>query len=85
MEYTKSIGDIYESYEGSPEDISKLMELRPQGVIGVEDEEEELILDEEAMAQFICEKGNLHRGVVEHVLKLQDDYLRKVGILMDPA
>lgn len=85
MEYTKSIGDIYESYEGSPEDISKLMELRPQGVIGVEDEEEELILDEEAMAQFICEKGNLDKGVVEYVLKLQDDYLRKVGILMDPA
>lgn len=83
MEYTKSIGDIYETYEGSPEDISKLMKLMPQRVIGVEETEEELILDEEAMVKFICEKSNLNRGVVEYVLKLQDDYLRKVGILID--
>lgn len=31
MEYTKSIGDVWETYEGTPEEIAKLMELQGNG------------------------------------------------------
>ncbi|WP_132995819.1 hypothetical protein [Sporanaerobacter acetigenes] len=32
MEYTRSMGDYYETFEGTPEEIAELLKLMPDGI-----------------------------------------------------
>lgn len=90
MEYTKSIGDYYETFEGNPEEIAKLLRMIPEGikesgVVEADIEQKELAIDEEEMIDFIYNNAKLKpttelRYAIRKILDLELEYLKVKGI-----
>ena len=54
MEYTESIGDRYETYEGTPEEIAELLMRKPERLL------EPVELNEEFTTVCNCKCGQRH-------------------------
>lgn len=82
MEYSISIGDAYEIYEGTPEEIAELLMRKPETI---EFQAAEIKpLDEDQLINYI--KGQLHindlrvdEKVIRKILDFQLKYLKKKG------
>ena len=77
MEYTKSIGDYYESFEGTPEEIAELIMRTPEKLeVGETVDEDELI-------EFIYNRlfpYNIPKDTIRQVLDAEIEYLQMEGI-----
>ena len=77
MEYTRSIGDFYETFEGTPEEIAELIIRLPEKL------EVSGTVDEDEMIDFIYIKlflYNIPKDTIKQVLDAEIEYLQMEGI-----
>ena len=83
MEYTRSIGDVYETFEGTPDEIAELLTSEPRivewQVEQINEVDEDKLLDYIEGHLFIYDM-RVDRKAIAKILELELDYLAEKGI-----
>ena len=81
MKYTISVGDVYETFEETPEEIAELLMRKPESI---ELQEETQIIDIDKLIEDIYHKlfpYNVPKETIKRVLDAESKYIEKKGIV----